>query len=39
MKDLGEDDVILNIELLRGENGGVTVVQSYYGKGIESLWT
>jgi hypothetical protein len=30
MKDLGEADVILNIKLLREENGGVTLVQSHY---------
>ena len=30
MKDLGEADVILNIKLLREENGGVTLVQSPY---------
>jgi hypothetical protein len=30
MKDLGEDDVILNIKLLREGNGGVTLVQSHY---------
>jgi hypothetical protein len=30
MKDLGMADVILNIKLLREENGGVTLVQSHY---------
>jgi hypothetical protein len=30
MKDLGEDDVILNIKLLRDENNGITLVQSHY---------
>ena len=30
MKDLGVADVILNIKLLREENGGVTLVQSHY---------
>jgi hypothetical protein len=30
MKDLGEDDVILKIKLLREGNGGVTLVQSHY---------
>ena len=30
MKDLGVADVILNIKLLRGENGGVTLVQTHY---------
>jgi hypothetical protein len=28
MKDLGEADVILNIKLIKGENGGVTVTDS-----------
>jgi len=37
MKDLGEDDVILNIKLLREEgNSGVTLVQSHYVKNILS---
>ena len=30
MKDLGEADAILNIKLLRGDDGGVTLVQSHY---------
>ena len=30
MKDLGEANVILNINLLREENGGVTLMQSHY---------
>ena len=30
MKDLGVADVILNIKLLREENGGVTLMQSHY---------
>jgi hypothetical protein len=30
MKHLGEADVILNIKLLRDENNGITLVQSYY---------
>ena len=30
MKDVGEADVILNIKLLRNENGGITIVQSHY---------
>jgi len=38
MKDLGEADVILNIKLLRDGNGGVTLVQSHYGKDFKSLW-
>jgi hypothetical protein len=37
MKDLGEADVILNINLLRQEeNGGVTLVQSHYVKKVLS---
>jgi hypothetical protein len=34
MKDLDEADVILNINLLREENGGVTLVQSHYMKKV-----
>ena len=30
MKDLGEADVILNIKLLREDDGGITLVQSHY---------
>ncbi|XP_066164242.1 cytochrome P450 714B2 isoform X1 [Oryza sativa Japonica Group] len=30
MKDLGVADVILNIKLLRGHEGGITLVQSHY---------
>nr|CAH66607.1 H0211A12.10 [Oryza sativa] len=30
MKDLGEADVILNIKLQRGDEGGITLVQSHY---------
>jgi hypothetical protein len=30
MKDLGEADVILNIKLINGENGGVTLSQTQY---------
>jgi hypothetical protein len=30
MKDLGEADVILNIKLIMGENGGVTLSQTHY---------
>jgi len=30
MKDLGEADVILNIKLLKDENGGVTLSQTHY---------
>nr|AAU44091.1 putative polyprotein [Oryza sativa Japonica Group] len=30
MKVLGVTDVILNIKLLRGDEGGITLVQSYY---------
>jgi hypothetical protein len=36
MKDLGEADVILNIKLLKGENGGVTLLQSHYVEKILS---
>jgi hypothetical protein len=39
MKDLGEADVILNINLLKEGNDGITLVQSHYvEKGFESLW-
>ena len=30
MKDLGVANVILNIKLLRDENGGITLLQSHY---------
>jgi hypothetical protein len=30
MKDLGEANVILNIKLLREDDGGVTLLQSHY---------
>jgi hypothetical protein len=30
MKDLGEANVILNIKLIKGENGGVTLSQTHY---------
>ena len=30
MKDLGETDVILNIMLVKGANGGVTLSQTHY---------
>jgi hypothetical protein len=30
MKDLGEADVILNIKLIKGQNGGVTLSQTHY---------
>jgi hypothetical protein len=30
MKDLGEADVILNIKMIKGENGGVTLSQTHY---------
>nr|ABA95374.1 retrotransposon protein, putative, Ty1-copia subclass [Oryza sativa Japonica Group] len=30
MKDLGEADVILNIKLQRGDEGGITLMQSHY---------
>ena len=39
MKDLGVADVILNIKLQKGENGGVTLMQSHYvEKNSKSLW-
>ena len=34
MKYLEESDVILNIKLLREENGGVTLVQSHYMENV-----
>ena len=30
MKDLGVADVILNIKLLKNDNGGITLLQSHY---------
>jgi hypothetical protein len=30
MKDLWEGDVILNIKLIKGENGGVTLSETHY---------
>jgi hypothetical protein len=36
MKDLGVADVILNIKLLRDDNGGITLLQSYYVEKILS---
>jgi hypothetical protein len=30
MKDLGEGDVILNIKVIKGEHGGVTLSQTHY---------
>ena len=30
MKDLGMADVILNIKLLRDDDGGITLLQSHY---------
>src|SRR3954468_13837678 len=30
IKDLGVDDVILNIKLLRDDDGGITLLQSHY---------
>jgi len=39
MKDLGVADVILNIKLQKGENSGVTLMQSHYvEKNSKSLW-
>ena len=35
MKDLGVADVILNIKLIRGENG-ITLLQSHY---VEKIWS
>ena len=35
MKDLGEADVILNIKLIKGENG-ITLSQSHY---VEKIFT
>ena len=36
MKDLGEADVILNIKLLRGCDGGITLLQSHYVENVLS---
>ena len=36
MKDLGEADVILNIKLLRGCDGGVILLQSHYVENVLS---
>ena len=36
MKDLGVADVILNIKLLRGDDGGITLLQSHYVEKILS---
>jgi hypothetical protein len=38
MNDLGEANVILNIKLLREENGGVTLVQSHYVEKVLSCF-
>ena len=38
MKDLGEADVILNIKLLRGGDGGVTLLQSHYVEKVLSCF-
>jgi hypothetical protein len=38
MKDLGEVDVILNIELLREGNGGIILVQSHYVEKVLSCF-
>ena len=38
MKDLGVADVILNIKLLRDNEGGITLLQSHYVEKIESFW-
>jgi hypothetical protein len=34
IEDLGKADVILNIKLLREENGGVTLMQSHYVENV-----
>ena len=34
MKDFGEADVILNIKLLRKDDGGITLVQSLYVENV-----
>jgi len=36
MKDLGVADVILNIKLLKDDNGGITLLQSHYVEKILS---
>ena len=36
MKDLGVADVILNIKLLRDDDGGITFLQSHYAEKILS---
>ena len=36
MKDLGVADVILNIKLLRDDDGGITLLQSHYVEKILS---
>jgi hypothetical protein len=36
MKDLGVADVILNIKLLRDDDGGITLLQSHYVEKIVS---
>src|SRR5207237_110403 len=36
MKDLGETDIILNIKLLRGDDGGITLVKSHYVENVLS---
>ena len=36
MKDLGEADVILNVKLLREDNGGVSLSQSHYVENVLS---
>ena len=37
MKDLGEVDVILNIKLIKSENG-ITLMQSHYVEKLLSRW-
>ena len=36
IKDLGEADVILNIKLLREDDGGVTLLQTHYVENVLS---
>jgi hypothetical protein len=38
MKDLGVADVILNIKLLRDDDGGITLLQSHYVEKILSYF-
>src|SRR5215216_4257680 len=38
MKDLGVADVILNIKLLRDDDGGITLLQSHYVEKVLSCF-